>query len=79
MGPWEINTFGIRVRLFTYFSTHCWAWKHTVSVGQSSPMSNVYVVFLRSFSAFSTHLSSHAQEIIGLGHTILFLLAKLVG
>ncbi len=28
-------------RALRYFSTHCWAWKTTVSVGQSSPNSSV--------------------------------------
>src|SRR3972149_7393333 len=40
---------------FRYFSAHCWAWKQTVSVGQSSPILRVFAAFFRSFSAFEIH------------------------
>src|SRR5437588_6248475 len=51
-----------------YFSTHCCAWKHTVSVGQSAPSVSVCEAFNRSFSALASH--SRSTTMTGLGADI---------
>src|SRR5207245_641208 len=52
-------------RALRYFSTHCCAWKHAVSVGASCFIFSTNAAFFKSLSALAIHSRTRAMTVAG--------------